>query len=173
MANAILIAYIVCFSMGLIPSIKLIYRDVKPYTIVERNGTSRAARCKERFVAVVFDVAQTLLLVNDITAVTMAIVSTSQFKWIDLSITCTLQLLAGMNVGITAYISRTANHGFNSLSAISVACLRTVLLRLCHTWRSLSWPRGMLSAILLIPSRETSPALSPGVQKQRHYLYTS
>ncbi|CAI6342335.1 unnamed protein product [Periconia digitata] len=97
MPSAILIAYIVCFSIGLVSSTKLLYRDAMPHSVVETNGTSRTATSKERFVAAAFDLAQVFLFINDITAIAIAIASISHFKWIDLSITFTLQLLTSMN----------------------------------------------------------------------------
>ena len=132
MPSAILIAYIVCFSIGLVSSTKLLYRDAMPHSIVETNGTSRAATSKERFVAAAFDLAQVFLFVNDITAIAIAIASTSHFKWIDLSITSTLQLLTSMNVRAATCISQTANHSLYSLCSTSRACLWTVLLRIFY-----------------------------------------
>lgn len=135
MPSAILTAYIVCFSMGLIPSIKLLYRDAKPHNIVEINGTFRAATFKERLVVVVFDIVQIGLLVNDIAAVTMEIVPTSQFKWIDPSITCTVQIFTGMNVRTAAHIRWIANHSFDSLPATSAAFSWTALSHIYHIQR--------------------------------------
>ncbi|KAF1964199.1 hypothetical protein BU23DRAFT_493458 [Bimuria novae-zelandiae CBS 107.79] len=97
MAQAILIAYIFCFSIGLILCVRLIYRDVRPHRTNEMNGMSRAGRW-ERALAAAFGLVQAALLVNDITAVTMAIASTTRFNWIDLSISCTLQLVVGTSV---------------------------------------------------------------------------
>src|SRR5438128_2568806 len=70
MAQAILIAYLFCFSVGLVLSVRLIYRDVRPQRTNEMNGISRANRPWERVLAAAFDLAQAALLVNDITAVT-------------------------------------------------------------------------------------------------------
>lgn len=97
MAQAILIAYIVCFSSGLILCVRLIYRDSKPDRTNEMNEISRA-RPWERNLAVAFGLTQAALFVNDITAVSMSIDSTTRFSWIDLSIPCTLQLVVGTNV---------------------------------------------------------------------------
>ncbi|KAF2462929.1 uncharacterized protein BDR25DRAFT_247012 [Lindgomyces ingoldianus] len=77
MAHAIFISYIVCCSVGLILSVRLIYRDLKPYRTNEMNRMFRADRRWERALAAVFNVAQAALLVNNITAVTMTITSTS------------------------------------------------------------------------------------------------
>lgn len=98
MAHAILISYIVCCAVGLIPSVRLIRRDAKPYRTNEMDGMPRVDRRLEKALAVVFDLAQVALLVNDIVAVSMTITSTSWFNWVNLSITCTLQLIVGTNV---------------------------------------------------------------------------
>ena len=108
MAQAILIAYIVCFSVGLVLSVRLIYRDVRPQRTNEMNGIPRAGPWERALVAA-FGLAQAALLVNDITAVTMAIASTTRFNWIDLSITCTLQLAVGTNVRTPIRACRLAN----------------------------------------------------------------
>ncbi|KAF2260530.1 hypothetical protein CC78DRAFT_547434 [Lojkania enalia] len=98
MALAIPISYIVCCSIGLILSGGLIRRDAKPYRTNETDGVLRVDRRWEKAMAVVFDGAQVALLVNDITAVSMAIISTNRFNWVNLSITCTLQLIVGTNL---------------------------------------------------------------------------
>jgi hypothetical protein len=98
MAQAILIAYIVCVSIGLVLSVTLVYRHVRPQRTNEMDGIPRANRAWERALAAVFDLAQAALLVNTITAVTMAITSTTRFDWVDVSIPSTLQLAVGTNV---------------------------------------------------------------------------
>jgi hypothetical protein len=109
MAQAILIAYIFCFSVGLVLSVRLIYRDVRPQRTNEMNGIPRANRSWERALAAAFDLVQAAMLVNDITAVTMAITSTTRFNWVDVSIPSTLQLAVGTNVKTPIRARRLAN----------------------------------------------------------------
>ncbi|KAF1963969.1 hypothetical protein BU23DRAFT_494567 [Bimuria novae-zelandiae CBS 107.79] len=108
MAQAILIAYIACFSIGLILCVRLIYRDAKPDRPNEMNEISRA-RPWERNLAVAFGLAQAALFVNGITAVSMSIESTTRFNWIDISIPCTLQFVVGTNVRTPIRARRLAN----------------------------------------------------------------
>lgn len=98
MVQAILIAYIVCVSIGLVLSVMLLYRNVRPQRKNEMNGTSEEDKLWERALIATFDLAQAALLVNDITVVMIAITSTTRFHWMDTSITFTLQLAVGINV---------------------------------------------------------------------------
>jgi hypothetical protein len=95
MAHTILISYIVCCSVGLILSVRLLYRYVKPH---EMGGIPRVDRRWESALAAVFDFAQVALLANDIAAATMTITDPSRFNWVDLSAICTLQMIVGTNV---------------------------------------------------------------------------
>ena len=98
MPQAILIAYIVCLSVGLILCAKLVHRDAKSHRVTGRNGAIRDATRGERALAVGADLFQAALLGTSTMAAALAITSTGQLRWLDLSITCTLQVIVGTNV---------------------------------------------------------------------------
>ncbi|KAF2174603.1 hypothetical protein K469DRAFT_775925 [Zopfia rhizophila CBS 207.26] len=98
MVHTILIGYIVCSSCGLVLTVMLIYRDIKPRRTNERDRTYREYSHWKRALPALFDLAQATLFVTVITAVTISITSSSRFNWIDLAITCTLQLIVGTNL---------------------------------------------------------------------------
>lgn len=96
--QTILIAYIDCLSVGLILCAKLVHRDAKSHRVTGSIGAIREATRGERALAVEADLFQAALLVTSTTAPALAITSTGQLRWLDLSITCALQFIVGTNV---------------------------------------------------------------------------
>ncbi|KAF2179152.1 hypothetical protein K469DRAFT_695048 [Zopfia rhizophila CBS 207.26] len=76
----------------------LIYRVIKPRRTNERDPIYREYSYWKRALPALPDLAQAALFVTVIIVVTITITSSSRFNWIDLAITCTLQLIVGTNL---------------------------------------------------------------------------
>ncbi len=96
--TSFLISFTLCFSVGLLLSVVLIYRDVQPH---KTNGTSeRLGRpyFKERVFSALLDAIQACLSIAGIIAIVFALLSKGEMYWVDMAIRCNLQLLTGTNV---------------------------------------------------------------------------
>jgi hypothetical protein len=92
------ISFVACFSVGLVLSTVLIYRDVKPH---KRNGINESLGYSyfwERVLAALFGALQAGLSVAGITAIVFALQSEGEMYWVDMAVRCNLQLLTGTTV---------------------------------------------------------------------------
>jgi hypothetical protein len=93
-----LISSVVCFSVGLLLSTVLIYRDVKPHKPNGMNESLGYPYFWERVLAALFGALQAGLSVAGITATVFALHSEGEMYWVDMAVRCNLQLLTGANV---------------------------------------------------------------------------
>ncbi len=97
----ILVCFVICFSVGLLLSIALIYRDAKPPKPVETNSVSEHLRrtyLPERVVAMFFDVCHAGLSIAGMTATVIVLRSGGKIYWCEIAIQSSLQLSIATNV---------------------------------------------------------------------------
>lgn len=94
MIDTLVGSYIGCLSIGLLLSAVAIYRDARP---ILQNHTS--ARLRWHVALLVFDLFQLALFLLDGTALIIPLVTTIRISWIELAISCTLQVDFCTNVG--------------------------------------------------------------------------
>jgi hypothetical protein len=95
---SLLIGFTICFSVGLLLSVVLIYRDVRPYKtngIHERLGHSFFW---ERVLATFFGFSHAGVSIAGITAIVFALGPKGDMYWVDMAVRCNLQVLTGTNV---------------------------------------------------------------------------
>ncbi len=97
MVQIIPIGYIICLSLILILNVFLIYQDMK------------TDRRWEKGFAVFFGFLQTFVVMVIVTILTITLTSQQRFDWLDLAITCTLQLIVCTNVRLTIKITSLTN----------------------------------------------------------------
>jgi NhaP-type Na+/H+ or K+/H+ antiporter len=96
--TSFLISFTICFSVGLLLSVVLIYRDVRPY---KTNGTNERLGHPyfwERALAIFFGVVQGLVSIAGIIAIVFALRSKDDLSWVDMAVRCNLHVLTGTNV---------------------------------------------------------------------------
>jgi hypothetical protein len=94
----LLIGFIVCFSVSLLLSVVLVYRDVNPR---KPRGTHQGVGRlgpKERALSALFGVFQAGLSIAGIIAIALALLSKGEMYWVDMAVRCNLHLLTGTNV---------------------------------------------------------------------------
>jgi hypothetical protein len=96
--TSFLIGFVICFSIELLLSTVLIYRDVKPHKPNGMNESLGYSYFWERFLAALFGALQAGLSVAGITAIIFALQSEGGTYWVDMAVRCNLQLLTGTNV---------------------------------------------------------------------------
>jgi hypothetical protein len=96
----LLISFTLCFSVGLLLSLALIYLDVQPYKTYGRKESIGPTYLWERVLAVLFGACQAGLAIAGITAMALALRSKGHLHvdWAETAVRCNLQLLAGTNV---------------------------------------------------------------------------
>jgi hypothetical protein len=99
-----LISFVVCFSVGLLLSTVLIYRDVKPHKPNGMNESLGYPYFWERVLAALFGAFQAGLWVVGITAIVFTLRSRGGMYWVDLAVRCNLHFLTGTNVRKSNYI---------------------------------------------------------------------
>ncbi|KAH8704299.1 hypothetical protein GQ44DRAFT_716945 [Phaeosphaeriaceae sp. PMI808] len=90
--TSVLISFAICFSVGLLLSVVLIYRDVRP-----RESLGHPYFW-ERVLAALFGACQAGLSIAGITAIVFALRSKGEMYWVDMAVRCNLQLLTGTNL---------------------------------------------------------------------------
>jgi hypothetical protein len=93
-----LIGFVICFSIGLLLSTVLIYRDFKPHKPNGMNESLGYPYFWERVLAALFGALQAGLSVAGITAIVFALRSIGGIYWVDVAVRCNLHLLTGTNV---------------------------------------------------------------------------
>lgn len=96
--SSILISFAICFTVGLVLSVVLIYHDVKLHKQTGLNQGSGSPYLRERVLAAFFGACQAVLSVAGITAIVFALRSRGDLFWIDMAVRCNVQLLSGTNV---------------------------------------------------------------------------
>jgi hypothetical protein len=97
MHTALLIIFIICFLIEIIPNGVLIHIDVETQLKSESN-LGRDYRW-DRALGVLFGVVQIVLSVGNIVLTVYALLSRrGECRWLDVGIVCNVQLLAGVNV---------------------------------------------------------------------------
>ncbi|KAA8611958.1 hypothetical protein PtrV1_13834 [Pyrenophora tritici-repentis] len=95
---SLLIGFTICFSVGLLLSVVLIYRDAQPY---KTNGTHERLGHSffwERVLATFFGFSHAGVSIAGITAIGFALGSKGDMYWVDMAVRCNLQVLTGTNV---------------------------------------------------------------------------
>lgn len=93
-----LISFTICFSVGLLLSAMLIYRDVWPYIMNWINDRSRLPYSLESALATLFGVVQGGVSIAGIIAIAFALRSKGDMYWVDMAVRCNLHVLTGTNV---------------------------------------------------------------------------
>ncbi|EDU47819.1 predicted protein [Pyrenophora tritici-repentis Pt-1C-BFP] len=94
---SLLIGFTICFSVGLLLSVVLIYRDAQPY---KTNGTHERLGHSffwERVLATFFGFSHAGVSIAGITAIGFALGSKGDMYWVDMAVRCNLQVLTGTN----------------------------------------------------------------------------
>jgi putative copper export protein len=93
-----LISFTICFSIGLLLSVVLIYRDVKPHRPNGMNESFGQPYFWERVLGTLFGACQAGVAIAGIIAIVLALRSGGEMYWVDMAVRCNLQLLTGTNV---------------------------------------------------------------------------
>ena len=96
--TSFLISFTICFSVGLLLSVVLMYRDDWPYKTNGINERLRHSYFWERVLATLFGVVQGGVSIADIIAIVFALRSKDNMYWVDMAVRCNLQVLTGTNV---------------------------------------------------------------------------
>jgi hypothetical protein len=96
--TSFLVSFTLCFSVGLLLSVVLIYRDVQPHKPNRINERLGHPYFWERVLSALLGTCQAGLSIAGITAIVFALRSKGEMYWVDMAVRCNLQLLAGTNV---------------------------------------------------------------------------
>ncbi|KAH8695744.1 hypothetical protein GQ44DRAFT_137323 [Phaeosphaeriaceae sp. PMI808] len=94
----VLISFVICFSVGLLLSVVLIYHDVKPRRPNRMNESLEHTYLWERVLDALFGACQAALSIAGITAIVFALRSKGEMYWVGMAVRCNLQLLTGTNL---------------------------------------------------------------------------
>jgi hypothetical protein len=102
----VLIGFSICFSVGLLLSAVLIYRDVKPRRSNGMNGMNgmneNPESLWERVLAAFFGTCQVVLSIVGMVAIVFVLRSEGELYWVGMAVQCNLQTLSGTNVRVTS-----------------------------------------------------------------------
>lgn len=93
-----LTSFMICFSVGLLLSVVLMYRDVQPHRPNGANERLGHPYFWERVLATLFGTCQAGVSIAGIVAIVLALRSGGDMYWVDLAVRGSLQLLTGTNV---------------------------------------------------------------------------
>jgi hypothetical protein len=96
--TSFLISFTICFSFGLLLSVVLMYRDVRPYKTNGINERLGHPYFWERILASLFGLVQGGMSIAGIIAIVFALRSKCDMYWVDMAVRCNLQVLTGTNV---------------------------------------------------------------------------
>jgi hypothetical protein len=103
----VLISFSICFSIGLLLSAMLIYRNVKPRRSNSMNGMNKNLESLwERVLAAFFGTCQAILSIVGMVAIVFALCSEGELYWVGMAVQCNLQTLSGTNVQVFQSIFR-------------------------------------------------------------------
>ncbi|KAF1359032.1 hypothetical protein EJ07DRAFT_121729 [Lizonia empirigonia] len=94
----VLISFAICFTVGLVLSVVLMYRDMKFHNPSGINESSGHPYFWERAIATLLGACQAGLSAAGITAIVFAVRSKGDVYWVDMAVRCNLQLLTSTNV---------------------------------------------------------------------------